>query len=497
VDTRTFDAVLRTDFVAFVERAFRDYDPGTKLELENYIRLICSHLGEVAERKLLRLAVSIPPRHLKSFLISIAFPAWLLGCDPKCRIMVLSHDMVLAKELSKACRNIVKADWYQRIFPATTLSRDSDTTLHFNTEQGGGRFAASMDSGVTGHGADVIVVDDPLAANNAFSQAERERVNTVFDTMVASRLNDRRRGAIVIVAQRLHQMDLIGHVLAKGDYRHLSLPLVAEQDSTYEFEGQVWRRPAGSVLIPAMYPKETVEEIRRSLGHAAFETQYQQQPIPPGGTFVTVDDFPFFDRPPANMRIVVSCDLAQKAAGNSFSVFLVIGIAQGRFFVLDRVRARLDFVDMLKVARLKLEFWKPADVIVEEAAAGAALISQLTAEGYSMRPVRPGAASKLERFQRHLDVFKSGSVLVLKDASWATSFVGELTGFPHGTFDDQVDALTQVIQFAKENPAKPTPYLAGHGLFEASREMNLFGKPVAKGENALRPRSSKNLTHRR
>jgi predicted phage terminase large subunit-like protein len=497
MDAKVFDAVLRADFVAFVQRAFRDYDPGTKLELENYVRLICSYLGEVAERELLRLAVSIPPRHLKSFLISIAFPAWLLGRDPKCRIMVLSHDMVLAKALSKASRNIIKASWYQRAFPATTLSRDSDTTLHFSTTQGGGRFAASMDSGVTGHGADIIVVDDPLAANNAFSQAERERVNNVFDSMVASRLNDRRRGAIVIVAQRLHQMDLIGHVLAKGDYRHLSLPLVAEQDSTYEFDGEVWIRPVGSVLIPTMYPKETVEEIRRSLGHAAFETQYQQQPVPPGGTFVTADDFPFFDRPPENLRIVVSCDLAQKAEGNSFTVLLVVGIAQGRFFVLDRIRARLDFVDMLAVARRTIETWRPADIIVEEAAAGAALISQLTTEGHSVHPVRPGAASKLERFQRHLDVFKSGSILVPRQANWALSFVSELTSFPHGTYDDQVDALTQLIQFTKDNPSKPTPYLAGQGLYSAPREMNLFGHPIGKGENALRPRFSKNRTFRR
>ena len=216
MDIRTLEAVLRNDFVSFVQKAFRDFDPGTELRLENYIRLICATLVKVEAGYMRRLVVTLPPRHLKSFLISVALPAWILGRDPTRKIMVISHDIVLAKELSKACRNIMKQQWFRKTFPNTRLARDSDTILQFKTDQGGGRFAASMDTGVTGHGADMIIIDDPLAAHNAYSEAEREKANTVFDTMIASRLNDRTRGAIIVVAQRLHEKDLVGHVLPKA-----------------------------------------------------------------------------------------------------------------------------------------------------------------------------------------------------------------------------------------------------------------------------------------
>ena len=241
-DQRAFTALLATDLLAFLERAFRDLDPRNRLIMVPFVALLTQELLLVATGETRRLIINLPPRHLKSILASIVFPAWLLGRDPRLRIAVISHGQGLARDLALRTKLVVEAGWYHDVFPEMRLRSERSGTMDFETTQGGGRYAASLDTGVTGRGFDLIVVDDPLSAQNARSAAERQRVRDAYDGMIASRLDDPARGAIVVVHQRLHEGDLTGHLLTEGRWRHVSLPLVASEETTYRLGGRIWTR---------------------------------------------------------------------------------------------------------------------------------------------------------------------------------------------------------------------------------------------------------------
>jgi len=231
---RALRGALSTDFYAFFERAFRDIDQRLNLVPARYIELLTQTLTDVAHGKRLRAIINLPPRHLKSLIASVAFPAWLLGNDPTKRIAVISHSQSLASDLAIRCHRIMEAGWYRDIFPMTRLAADRNRRLDFETDQGGGRFAASIDTGVTGRGFDVIIIDDPLSAQDASSDTARNNVIQAYESMLASGLDNPARGAVIVVHQRLHENDLTGHLLPQGNWHHLCLPLVAEATTTFQ-----------------------------------------------------------------------------------------------------------------------------------------------------------------------------------------------------------------------------------------------------------------------
>jgi hypothetical protein len=158
----------------------------------------------VYRRRIRRLAVNVPPRHLKSHLASVSFPAWCLGHNPSTQILCVSYAQDLADKLSRDCRRIIMSDWYQRLFPARLAPRHQ-AVAEFETTQQGGRVATSVGGVLTGRGADLIVIDDPLKPEEALSQAQRRTANEWFDHTLYSRLNDKQKGAIVLIMHRLHE----------------------------------------------------------------------------------------------------------------------------------------------------------------------------------------------------------------------------------------------------------------------------------------------------
>ena len=166
----------------------------------------------------------MPPRSLKSLLISVAFVAWLLGHDPALRIICASYGQELADKLASDCRRIMLSDWYQRMFPGTRLAAKRQSLGNFETTEGGGRFSTSVGGVITGFGADFIIVDDPSKPSESLSDAERATINDWIQHTLFTRLNDKRNGRILIVMQRLHEDDVIGNVVEKtaGEFRVLS-----------------------------------------------------------------------------------------------------------------------------------------------------------------------------------------------------------------------------------------------------------------------------------
>ncbi|MEX2431588.1 MAG: phage terminase large subunit, partial [Dehalococcoidia bacterium] len=172
----------------------------------------------------------------------------------------------------------------------------------------------------------------------------------------------------------------------------------------------------------------------------------------------------------------------------SYSAFLVVATDGRRFFVTDVVRAHLAYTDMRLVAEKLISDWHPNEILIEDAASGSALISDLRATGHVVQGVKPGTSNKVARLLRHLDVLKGQAVLVPEYAPWRAALVSELVGFPYAEHDDQVDALTQLIQFSKDNPQGPAHHIAVRDPFGAPVPVNAFGRRLQKGEHAMRPR---------
>ena len=199
-----YRALLRRDFVSFALRSFRELNPRTPFAMNLHIELIAAKLAGVRDGRIRRLLVNLPPRHLKSLLASVAFPAWCLGHDPSAQLLCVSYAQDLADKLSRDCRQILASGWYRAIFP-TRLSPQRAAMPEFATTAQGCRLATSVGGVLTGRGADIIVIDDPLKPEEALSQTRREAANEWFDHTLYSRLNDKLTGAIVLIMHRLHE----------------------------------------------------------------------------------------------------------------------------------------------------------------------------------------------------------------------------------------------------------------------------------------------------
>ena len=193
--------------------------PGKSLQMASYIEVVADHLGQVLAGRCNRLMFNLPPRYLKSFITSVAFPAYVLGHDPTKRVIVVSYGSELAVRLANDFRKIISSPRYKSVFPGLQISKIKNTESEIVTTQGGFRLATSVEGALTGRGADIIIIDDPLKPSDASSQAKRERVNEWYKTTLLSRLDDKQKGVIIIVMQRLHDDDPCGFILKNSpDY---------------------------------------------------------------------------------------------------------------------------------------------------------------------------------------------------------------------------------------------------------------------------------------
>src|SRR5438034_3093534 len=274
-----YETLLRQDFVTFAARCFQDLNPQAELAMNWHIEVIAAKLTAVREGKIRRLIINVAPRSLKSLLASIAFPAWCLGHDPSAQILCVSYAQDLADKLARDCRSIVMSPWYRQIFP-TRLAPHRQAVQEFITTRQGYRLATSTGGVLTGRGADIILIDDPLKPEEALSDAQRKAANEWYDHTLYSRLNDKRHGAIVIIMQRLHEDDLVGHVLAQEGWEILSFPAIAEKDEEHRIETILeprrFTRRQGEALHPDREPLEVLDRIRRTIGEHNFAGQYQQ-----------------------------------------------------------------------------------------------------------------------------------------------------------------------------------------------------------------------------
>jgi hypothetical protein len=290
-----FDAASRRHFSLFLRRVMGTVAPGARYSHNWHIDAIAEYLAAAASGEITRLVINLPPRMLKSTMVSVAWPAWLLGHDPSQRIMAASYAQSLGVKHSTDCRAVMQAEWYRRVFPGTELSREQNEKEKFATTARGYRLAVSVGGAAIGEGGNILIVDDPINPLQAGFRHQREGVNGWFDHTFATRLDDKQRGAIVLVMQRLHPEDLSGYLLQKGGWEHLCLPAIAPSATTLRVGAFFYERAAGEALHPAREDVALLEKTKRELGSANFNAQYQQAPQSVTGTLVKPHWFVRFD----------------------------------------------------------------------------------------------------------------------------------------------------------------------------------------------------------
>jgi len=455
LDTR---AILRTDFASFARKAFRSLHD-EKLGDHRYIDFLCVNLQEVAEGKTRRLVINMPPRHLKSFLTSICLPAFVLGLYPQSRIIITAYNDQLAGEMAYKVRHLMQASWYQKIF-ATRLAQDHARANDFATTQGGGVFSASIDGAITGRGADLLIFDDPLdiANANANNFEQIEKVNANFDTKIMSRLNNPKQARVVVVAHRLNEYDLPGHLAAQGGWKRIVMPMIAPRNQEYDLGYDTWKRKKGDVLRPDAYDAKEIKRLKRQLT-PDFETLYQQNPGGGNSLQLKATYFQSFSRAPQNVPVVLSIDAGQRGGpNNSFSVIQAWSPAGKDHCLIDQWAAQCVFEELRAAYWRFVRKYRPAVALIEATAMGPTLIlnarrRQLT----EVMEVLPDGRSKADRLAQHIGIIKRGHIRLPEDAPWRDDFIAEFVTFPASDFSDQVDACTQYLDFMETSPTLILP----------------------------------------
>ena len=284
-----YRAMLRSDFNGFIERSFYELNPTTPFQSNWHLEVIVAELEACRRGETKRLIINVPTALAESLCASIAFPAWLLGHDSSAQIICSSYGQELANKLSSDCRNLLASSFYQDLF-STRLSTHRQALQEFTTTKNGFRMATSVGGVLTGRGADFLIIDDPLKPDDALSNTQRKACNEWFDHSLYSRLNNKKDGCIILIMQRLHEDDLVGHVLSVEPWKVIRFPAIADEDETHMIETPYgtrrFKRRAGEALHPEREPLEVLNHIREALGEYNFAGQYLQAPAPVGGGLV-------------------------------------------------------------------------------------------------------------------------------------------------------------------------------------------------------------------
>jgi predicted phage terminase large subunit-like protein len=473
------DAVLRRNIAAFSQRCFFQLHPGKELQSNWHIDALTYHMQLVHTGKIRRLIVNLPPRSLKSIICSVAFPAYVLGHDPRKRLICVSYGSELATKLGNDCRSILTSDWFMRTFPHTRISRGKNTEAEVETTRRGFRLAASLGGTLTGRGGDIIIIDDLLKPQDALSDTKREAANEWFYNTLLSRLDDKRTGAIVVVMQRLHQHDLTGMLLQDSkDWVVLSLPAIAERDERVAVGDDLYHlRKVGDVLQAEREPIAVLNGIRQQLGPDIFASQYQQNPIASGKNMINRDWIRRFERTPSRTSstlVLQSWDTAAKEGShNDWSVCTTWFFINNCCYLIEVVRGRFNYPALKSLAIAHAQEHKPDVILIEETGVGTALLAELSAAGFSATATRP-EQNKVTRMAVQSAKFAAGKVYFPQQALWLEELEAELFAFPGSRHDDQVDSISQALGYQINRAFWDEKSIEGLGRLTAALEMDRY-----------------------
>jgi len=449
--------MVRDDLKAFLIKAFEILNQGQTLRDNWHIDAICHKLELCYLGRTKRLIITLPPRHLKSFCSSIAFILWFLGKRPHAHIICASYSEDLAISFANERRKLMQTQWYKKVFPKVRVGKTKNTETETVITAGGRIFSTSVGGTLTGKGGNLIVIDDPIKTDETMSDAERNRVNHWFRNTVYTRLNDPKDDIIVIVMQRVHMDDLVGHVMDLDDWTVLDLPAIAQEDQKIEIDDGVFHhRKEGDILHPEQFGLEELEKRKEVLRSAGFSAQYLQRPVPPGGFIFLRKWFRSFDLDQVRNRVQhvwQSWDTASQVNdGNSYSVCLTFGLIEARVYLLHVYRDRLEYPALKAKVVKHAQHWDAERVLVEKASTGLSILQDIDGRvHFSPIPIRP-QGDKVTRAEQASAIVEAGRVFLPNDAPWLADFLHEVLAFPGGKYNDQVDALSQFLWYLDHGP---------------------------------------------
>jgi predicted phage terminase large subunit-like protein len=449
----TVNALIRNDLTAMIRKSFETLNEGSEFLPNWHIDAIAYKLEECVRGNIKRLIITLPPRYLKSEISTVAFPSWILGNDPTRRIISVSYSDDLTRYFSRSRRKVMETPWFSEAFPKMQISQSKNTEIEMVTTLGGGCYSTSVGGTLTGRGGNFLIVDDPIKADGTFSEADRNAVNKWYQNTLYSRLNSKANDVIIIVMQRVHMDDLVGHVQNLDDWNILNLPAIAEEEAKIRIgpdEDDYYLRKSGEVLHKKRENLETLQKIKKAIGSYAFSNQYQQSPVPIEGNLIRREWLARFEGMPNKNQfdyIVQSWDTAAgKEVTNNFSVCTTWGIQQDGCYLLHVLRERLEFPDLAKAVQEQADIFRPRTILIENASSGQSLIQTLNKESIlTIDAVKTPTVDKENRLAQASISFEQGRVFLPKEAPWLADFEKELLTFPGTKFDDQVDSTSQFI----------------------------------------------------
>jgi len=446
----------RQSFYPFVQMTFQILNASQPFYSNWHMKAIAHHLEQVECGNIKRLIIETGPRHAKSLISNVSFSGWVLGRQPSRRIVSASYSNNLSAKHARDFRRLTMHERYRRVFPQMQISGGRNTELEQETSQQGFRFATSVTGTLTGRGGDITIIDDPIKPGEVMSDVERGAVNDWYDGTVLTRHDNPNEGAVIVVMQRLHEDDLVGHLTREPDHGWtiLSIPAIATEDATYRIgnrDNDVHFRQEGEVIDARRLDREKLDEIRRSMGSLLFSAQYQQQPLPYEGNLIKRHWLKRYGKAPSRDQfdaIVQSWDTASEIGEyNDFSVCTTWGTSGEQVYLLHTLRRRVETPDLHMLAEEHAIRMGANIVLVEKAGSGIGLAQQLRRKlNASVLPRNP-RGDKASRLLAVQHMFENGSVLLPEDAAWLDILLKELLGFPSDRHDDQVDSVTLFLKY--------------------------------------------------
>ena len=426
----------KEDFLLFVRTVWPEFIAG------NHHKIIAKKFEAIASKKIKRLIVNMPPRHTKSEFASFLFPAWMMGREPRLKIIQTSHTAELAQRFGRKVRNLIDTQDYQNVFPGMELSADSKAAGRWETNAGGEYFSAGVGGAITGRGADLLIIDDPHSEQDALSATALENAWEWYSSGPRQRLQP--GGAIVIVMTRWNTKDITGELIkAQGQPK-------ADQWEIIEFPAIL---PSDKPVWPEYWQKEELESVKASISVAKWNAQWQQNPTAEEGAIIKREWWQTWEKSqmPGLMHVIQSYDTAfSKKETADYSAITTWGIFMPdektpNIILLDMKKGRWDFPEMKEIAYDSYKYWEPESVVIEAKATGMPLTQELRMRGIPVINFTPSKGNdKLSRVNAVAPLFQSG-VVWAPDEVWAEEVIEECAAFPYGEHDDLVDSMTQAL----------------------------------------------------
>ena len=406
-------------------------------------QIIANEFTNISNNSRGRLIVNMPPRHTKSEFASVYFPAWMMGRNPKMKLMQVSHNTELATRFGSKVRNLLASPEYSQIFGDVRLREDAKAKGKWETNHGGEYFAAGVGGAITGRGADLLIIDDPHTEQDSLSEGAMERAYDWYTSGPRQRLQP--GGSIVLVMTRWAEDDLTGRLIKaqkepKADrWKQISFPAIM---------------PSGDPVWPEYWSFEELEKVKASLTIRNWSAQYMQEPTSEEGAIIKRDWWQVWKGGlPTLKHVIQSYDTAfSKQETADYSAITTWGIFKPfedepeAIILLDAVRGKWDFPELKVVALDQYKYWEPESVVIEQKATGQPLTQEFRRMGIPVIDFVPSKGKdKHTRVNACAPMFESGQVFYPEGERFAYEVIEECAAFPHGANDDYVDSTTQAM----------------------------------------------------